>query len=226
MSTNTDKIVKAAEDYKKAGEAKIQQGEKAAEGKLDDLVKEDFDTTDSDLRYAAYGNRLRTALRAGTRYVAYTSDVGESFRPVVPPWVVTAGYGVSWAYLIGDVSYETYKAKKHGPNALEAANFSETTRLSLLASKRAVFQGVASMALPAFTIHTVVKQSGRLFVNVKNPRLKTWGPTLTGLAVVPLLPYLFDEPVEHATDYAWKKLEGYLASAPPSGSVPELKKEL
>ena len=73
--------------------------------------------------YTAYGNRLRTALRASSRYVAfvlplplpplprllllfpearadlsfplirfrYTSDIGESFRPVVPPWVVTAG---------------------------------------------------------------------------------------------------------------------------------------
>lgn len=30
-----------------------------------------------------------------------TSDVGEAFRPVVPPAVVTAAYGVSWLYLAG-----------------------------------------------------------------------------------------------------------------------------
>lgn len=47
----------------------------------------------------------------GSRYVAYTSDIGEAFRPVVPPMLVTAGYAVSWAYLIGDVGYEGYKAK-------------------------------------------------------------------------------------------------------------------
>lgn len=41
------------------------------------------------LAHLAYGARVRTALRAATRYVAYTSDVGEAFRPVVPPWVVT-----------------------------------------------------------------------------------------------------------------------------------------
>ena len=35
------------------------------------------------------------------RYVAYTSDIGEAFRPVVPPWLVTAAYGVSWAYVAG-----------------------------------------------------------------------------------------------------------------------------
>ena len=31
-----------------------------------------------------------------------TSDVGEAFRPVVNPRIVTAAYGVSWAYLVGD----------------------------------------------------------------------------------------------------------------------------
>jgi fission process protein 1 len=55
-------------------------------------------------------------------------------------------------------------------------------------------------ALPAFTIHTAVKQAKKAFVNVQNPRLKAWGPTMTGLAIVPVLPYLFDHPVEHAMD--------------------------
>ena len=37
------------------------------------LVENDADSVDSDLRYIAYGARLRTALRAGSRYVAYVS---------------------------------------------------------------------------------------------------------------------------------------------------------
>ena len=56
------------------------------------------------------------------------------------------------------------------------------------------------MALPAFTIHSVVRYSGRAMKNVKNPRLRTWGPVGLGLAVVPALPYLFDEPVEKAVE--------------------------
>lgn len=39
------------------------------------------------------------------------STSGESFRPVVSPKIVTAAYGVSWMYLIGDVGYEGYKAR-------------------------------------------------------------------------------------------------------------------
>lgn len=48
----------------------------ALKDEVDALADENAATTDSELRYAAYGARLRTALRAGTRYVAY---VGPTF---------------------------------------------------------------------------------------------------------------------------------------------------
>jgi len=107
--------------------------------------------------------------------------VGEAFRPVVAPWIVRAAYGVSWTYLFGDVAYETYKARRRGPSPLEAATYSEPTRLAMVAVQRSVFQSVASMyvrpvdfgmshcslmmwiikhinrALPAFTIHSIVR---------------------------------------------------------------------
>ncbi|KAJ7591353.1 mitochondrial 18 KDa protein-domain-containing protein [Mycena floridula] len=173
------------------------------------LADEDVDSIESNSRYLAYGARFRTAIRATSRYIAYTSDVGEAFRPVVSPWIVTAAYAVSWMYLTGDVAYETYKAQRRGPSPVEAVYFSETSRLALAAVQRATFQSIASMALPAFTIHTAVKQAKKAFVNAKNPRIKTWGPTVTGLAIVPVLPYLFDHPVEHVTDQAfdWIKLK-------------------
>ncbi|KAF9534946.1 mitochondrial 18 KDa protein-domain-containing protein [Crepidotus variabilis] len=175
----------------------------AAQEKVEDLADKNVDSVDSDIRYMAYGARLRTALRAGTRYIAYTSDIGEAFRPVVPPWVVTAAYGVSWVYLAGDVSYESYKSYRRGPSPIEAANFSEPTRVGIAAVQRATFQSIASMALPAFTIHTVVAQSKKAFVNAKNPRVKLWGPTVTGLALVPALPFIFDHPIEKVTDVAF-----------------------
>lgn len=50
---------------------------------------------------------------------------------------VKAAYGVSWLYLIGDVSYETYKAKHNGPTALDlATGLSDNGRLGLVAAKR------------------------------------------------------------------------------------------
>lgn len=43
----------------------------AAQDKIHELANRDADTTESDLRYMAYGARLRTAVRAASRYVAY-----------------------------------------------------------------------------------------------------------------------------------------------------------
>jgi fission process protein 1 len=65
----------------------------------------------------------------------------------------------------------------------------------MVAVKRSVFQGLASMALPAFTIHTAVKMATKRLANSPNPALKRWAPTAVGLGIVPALPYLFDEPV-------------------------------
>ena len=150
------------------------------------------------MRYAAYAARLRTILLSAHRYVAYTSDIGESFRPVAHPYLVRGAYGISWAYLIGDVSHEGYKAylrqqktlhpeMKPGIPSLRATDASlggdsarghvpavEDWRVVVV--QRAVFQTLASMALPAFTIHSIVRYSGKAMKNVKNARLRTWGP--------------------------------------------------
>jgi fission process protein 1 len=142
-----------------------------------------------------------------------------------------------------DVAYETYKAHHRGPSPVEAANFSEPTRLTISAVQRAAFQSIASMyallpdvganltaffgrALPAFTIHTVVAQAKKAFVNTKNVKVKTWGPTVTGLALVPALPYLFDHPVEQVTDRAFDWIREKLIERNQPPSVGKDKKEL
>ena len=42
--------------------------------------------------------------------------------------------------------------------------------------QRAVFQSIASMGLPAFTIHSIVRYSGRALKNAKNTTIRTYGP--------------------------------------------------
>lgn len=173
------------------------------------------DSTESGVRYAAYASRLRTIMLSAHRYVAYTSDIGESFRPVAHPNWVRAAYGVSWAYLIGDVSHEGYKAYLRNQEVLHPQLDPATPKGAALKApgtvpaiddyrarmaERAVFQGIASMGLPAFTIHSIVRYSGRALKGVKNPMLRTWGPIGLGLAAVPALPYMFDHPVEVATE--------------------------
>ncbi|KAK8846806.1 hypothetical protein IAR55_005894 [Kwoniella newhampshirensis] len=195
------------QSVEQSAQAGAQNLEKAGENKLGHLVDDNADSTDSNVRYAAYLRRITDVARAGSRYTAYTSDIGEAFRPIVHPYLVTAAYGVSWAYLIGDVSFTTYKSSQLGPTPLEAANMSESTRLAMVAVKRSVFQSIASMALPAFTIHTAVRYAGRQFAKSANPTMRRWGPTAVGIGLVPALPFMFDHPVETATDFVFDKIE-------------------
>jgi len=160
------------------------------------------DSTSTNLRYAAYGSRIRTAMMAASRYTAYMSDVGESFRPVAHPRIVRAAYGVSWTYIVGDVVYESYRCRKRHPVPI---GLGDDYRFVFV--KRAAFQTVASMALPALTIHSIVKYSGRAMKNVQNMTLRRWGPIGLGLGAVPALPYLFDEPVERAVDALAERIE-------------------
>ncbi|KAL4803968.1 mitochondrial 18 KDa protein-domain-containing protein [Aspergillus unguis] len=235
-----------------------------------------IDSTETPYRYAAYATRLRTLLLSAHRYVAYTSDIGESFRPVAHPILVRSAYGISWAYLLGDVGHEGYKAylrnrrvlappceaykdsndltqqqivlgmatgniagSLSGPsesttetNLKTGAGLSRgpaewgqamkegggadtltpwpTTHIPLIEdyrvvmAKRALFQAIASMGLPAFTIHSVVRYSGRALKGAKSTFARTWVPIGLGLSVVPFLPYLFDHPVEEATEWAFR----------------------
>lgn len=191
------------------------------------------DLDEGALRYAAYANRFRTILMASHRYVAYTSDIGESFRPVAHPIIVRLGYSISWAYILGDVLYSawTTKMKLEGrytqglkpwnypypePNPVAAKINHEANGGSLVDNdwrlaglKRGIFQSVASMGLPAFTIHSAVRYSSLMFKNSKVPALKTYGPVAIGLGIVPLLPYVFDEPCEIAIDYVFEKGEEF-----------------
>jgi len=194
------------------------------------------ESTDSNIRYAAYATRIRTALLSAQRYVAYTSDIGESFRPVAHPKLVRAAYGISWAYIAGDVAHEGYKAYcqneriRHPELPREASqeryNDAKSSLSSVASSEdvpvkpgvvppledyrtvmlqRAVFQSIASMGLPAFTIHSIVRYSGRALKDVKNAKLRSYGPIGLGLAAVPFLPFLFDKPVEEAVEWTFHK---------------------
>ncbi|PRP76513.1 hypothetical protein PROFUN_15064, partial [Planoprotostelium fungivorum] len=164
-------------------------------GGIKENIPAPIDTVESNARYLAYLARYRTLVTASSRYLAYTSDVGEAFRPIIKPAFVTATYAISWMYLAGDVSWEGYKAWK-----LQK----DPSTVGGMMAKRAIFQGVASMLLPALTIHSVVKHSAKVFQKSSAPAVRAWGPTVLGLAVVPALPFLFDHPTEMVVDKVWE----------------------
>jgi len=160
------------------------------DGKLDasevkSLVT-DIYTVSADYRYAGYTGAFARAFR----YLAFTSDVGEAMRPVAKQAIVTATYGVAAAYCIADVAWETYKVKKTGKN--EKGHPCTPVQMAV---ERSTFQLVASLVGPAVIIHTAVDVAK--WGTRKIGRFQKWGPSVFGLAIIPLLPMYLDEPAEH-----------------------------
>ena len=63
-----------------------------------------------------------------------------------------------------------------GPGGLEPAHVPAIEDYRSVMVQRAIFQGIASMGLPAFTIHSIVKYSGKALKDAKNTRIRTYGP--------------------------------------------------
>jgi hypothetical protein len=53
------------------------------QNRVDVLADKDVDSVDSDVRYLAYGARIRTALRASTRYIAYVRVTNQRWSPEI-----------------------------------------------------------------------------------------------------------------------------------------------
>ena len=111
---------------------------------------------------------------------------------------------MSWSYLIGDVSHEGYKAylrqqniahpgtpgvlshnatdattsgaEAHVAGELKPGKVPAIEDYRTVMAQRAIFQSVASMGLPAFTIHSIVRYSGQALRNSKNMRIRSYGP--------------------------------------------------
>ena len=141
---------------------------------------------------------VRWAVRGGAqlfseqRHLAYASECGEALRPVVKPGWVRASYALSWAYVGVDTALQTtdHWTKTHNKK-----------QTAIRCADTALFHSVASMALPAFTIHTVVRQSDKL-LNMPSavtlfktlpPRVRLALPTLLGLATIPFIVHPLDE---------------------------------
>ena len=147
---------------------------------------------------------LKLAAVKGSRYVAYSSDVGEAFRPVAQPLWVKASYGVAWMYIIGDVAWHSRKAH------LKGYSRSETARV---AAQEGIFQLGASLLIPSLIIHQGVHLCQKHVPRyTTNTSVVKWSPVVLGLGLIPFMPF-FDEPVEHGVewcfDQAWPHEEGH-----------------
>ncbi len=121
-------------------------------------------------------------------------------RPVASARLVTGSYVVAFGYCVTDVAYEAYKLKKN--NYRHEKTGHEMSMAQILV-ERSSFQFVASLAGPAIIIHTAVDLAKK--AAAKFNRFQKWGPSIVGLAVIPLLPMYLDEPAEHYLEAGFER---------------------
>jgi fission process protein 1 len=83
------------------------------------------------------------------RLLGYTNEVGESFRYIFPK-LVKPSYAVATGYCVCDVIDKALKARRKNE---------DMKKVGLIALDAFVWQILASVAVPGFTIHKTVKIS-------------------------------------------------------------------
>jgi hypothetical protein len=122
-------------------------------------LKHELSLGDTSARYAGYSLLAARAFR----YLAFTSDFGEALRPVVSARLVSGSYAIAFTYCFVDVGYEAYKHVKRG----YVTEKHEAQPLAQVVVERAAFQALASLAIPAFLIHSTVDVTRKICNRIK-----------------------------------------------------------
>mmetsp|Transcript_3462 Transcript_3462/g.6660 ORF Transcript_3462/g.6660 Transcript_3462/m.6660 type:complete len:158 (+) Transcript_3462:3328-3801(+) len=126
------------------------------------------------------------------RYLGYANELGEAFRPIAPQFVVPS-YCVAFGYVICDTLHKS--SEKHQPK-----------EKTIAAVDTLVWQTLASVAIPGFTINKVVKYTQLALEKqaVSKPVVR-WAPVLVGLGVIPLIIHPIDTAVHVGMDKTIRK---------------------
>ena len=149
------------------------------------------------------------------RYLGYTNELGESFRPIFPKFVIPS-YIISFGYVFCDTADKTLKAKKE---AEQLDPRLRTIHVVESAVDTLVWQSLASVIIPGITIHKIVDVTCDLLagkysmVPIKNVpyAVQRWGPTAVGLATIPLVIHPLDNFVHFLLDITMRPAFGFAA---------------
>jgi fission process protein 1 len=135
------------------------------------------------------------------RYLGYSNEIGEAFRPIISTKIVTYSYLLEFVYFISDTVHKGHKAYIDNKNKEDVMR-----HISKASIYTMVWQCFASVILPAFTINRIVKLFGYLSRNYSNNRfIVKYFPTFIGLTVIPILPGILDPIVNKAMEKTFGK---------------------
>jgi len=140
------------------------------------------------------------------RLLGYANEVGEAFRALVSVKFVIGTYGVASAYVLADTYDKASKAKKQLGDQEGAMS-----KVGIAAFDTLVWQALASVIIPGFTINRICAAS--LFSLAKvAPKVplntRKWMTTAVGLGVIPFIVHPIDTLVHFGMDNTTRKWIG------------------
>ncbi|XP_062340087.1 mitochondrial fission process protein 1 [Osmerus eperlanus] len=140
------------------------------------------------------------------RFLGYANEVGEAFRALVPISAVWGSYAVATAYVTTDAVDKGRKAAEaHGDAP------GRTTRVAVAVVDTFVWQALASVAVPGFTINRVCAASHFLLGRATRWPLpvRKWTTTAIGLSTIPFIITPIDRGVDYVLDSSLRKVYGH-----------------
>ncbi|KAM3937529.1 mitochondrial fission process protein 1 [Leptodactylus fuscus] len=137
------------------------------------------------------------------RYLGYANEVGESFRALIPKTLVWATYGVATAYVTADAVDKGRKAAQKNTDGPDRA-----ADVTVAVVDTFVWQALASVAIPGFTINRICAASLYLMGRVTCWPLpvRKWATTAVGLSAIPFIIKPIDRSVDFLLDSSLRKL--------------------
>lgn len=137
------------------------------------------------------------------RLLGYANEIGEAFRALVPVSLVWGTYAVATAYVTADAVDKGKKAAvAHGDNP------GKTTRVAVAVVDTFVWQALASVIIPGFTINRVCAASLYLLGRTTKWPLaaRKWTTTAIGLSTIPFIITPIDRSVDFLLDSSLRKV--------------------
>ncbi|KAM9118538.1 mitochondrial fission process protein 1 [Pangshura tecta] len=147
------------------------------------------------------------------RYLGYANEVGESFRAIVPVSLVWASYGVATTYVMADAIDKGKKAA-----LAHEHDVGKTTQVAVAVVDTFVWQALASVAIPGFTINRICAASLYFLGTMTHWPLpiRKWMTTAIGLSAIPVIIKPIDRSVDFLMDSSLRKLYGAEEKRPSS----------
>eukprot|EP00055_Hartaetosiga_balthica_P018598 m.134853 g.134853 ORF g.134853 m.134853 type:complete len:183 (-) comp9757_c0_seq1:1228-1776(-) len=138
------------------------------------------------------------------RFLGYSNELGEAFKALVPRSIYFASYGVAAAYVLSDASHKGGKEFSKC-SASTVDNTSPTFSASKAVVDTAIWQGLASVAIPGYFINKVVSTVSIVSQkHLTNPQALRFLPATVGLACIPFIINPIDKLVDHFMDHLFR----------------------